>query len=145
VEDIDMNVSQKVGISLGVSLALTLLSPLGAAAEVTTGAALFREHCGHCHSLEAGVNKIGPSLHNVIGRQAAEMDDYDYSSVMKASGLMWTEDTLVKFISGPQAMIPCHQVFRKALVACMGTKMTFPGFQNEESSKAVVDYLKSLQ
>ncbi|CAK0771764.1 cytochrome c [Gammaproteobacteria bacterium] len=142
-----MNHSQKIGRYLGVALALAAAFPFVAVADnkVTTGAALYNKACVSCHSTEKGVNKIGPTLDKVIGRHAAAVPDYSYSSIIRSSALAWTEETLIKFLSGPQAMIPCHQIATKALVSCLGTKMTFPGFRSEASAAAVVAYLKSLQ
>jgi cytochrome c len=124
------------------------MSPLDVMAEVSAvraGEWLFNETCVQCHSTELGVTKIGPSLYNVVDQPAATDPKYSYSSVMRASGLTWTEETLIKFLSGPQAMIPCHQVVRKSFFSCRGIKMTFSGFEHSSSSKAIVAYLKSLK
>jgi len=39
--------------------------------------------CAACHSLEQGVNNVGPSLHGVFGRKAGELPDYRYSPALK--------------------------------------------------------------
>ncbi len=49
------------------------------------GKAIFQHTCQNCHSIEIGVNKVGPSLWNVVGRQAAKVPDFIYSESMKAN------------------------------------------------------------
>ena len=41
----------------------------------TKGKQIFNK-CMVCHSIQAGVNKIGPSLHGVVGRKAGTLADY---------------------------------------------------------------------
>jgi len=41
------------------------------------GAQVFNQ-CKICHSLEAGKNLVGPSLHSVIGRKAGSVPGYAY-------------------------------------------------------------------
>ena len=47
-----------------------------ARASATRGA-VFNQ-CKICHSLEAGKNLVGPSLHGVIGRKAGSVPGYAY-------------------------------------------------------------------
>jgi cytochrome c len=63
-----------------------------------------------CHSLDK--NEIGPRHRNVFGSKAGSVPDYDYSAALKASGIVWNETTLDKWLTDPQAFVP-------------GTKMTF--------------------
>ncbi|PMX56167.1 cytochrome c family protein, partial [Pseudomonas sp. FW305-33] len=48
--------------------------------------------CKTCHAIEAGVNKIGPSLHGVVGRKAGSIPGFTYSTANKNSGITWTEE-----------------------------------------------------
>ena len=77
------------------------------------GATLFK-NCQVCHSIKPGENKIGPSLHGVVGRPAGSIAGYTYSSANKNSGITWTPQELFVYLKNPQAKV--H-----------GTKMTFPG------------------
>lgn len=43
--------------------------------------------CKVCHAMEEGKTGIGPSLHKVIGRAAAAVPGFVYSSGMKSSGI----------------------------------------------------------
>jgi cytochrome c len=96
------------------------------------GAELFKSRCGICHSPEAGTNKIGPSLFNVVGRPAGSIEDYPYSDANRRSGIVWDLAALDRYLTAPQAMVP-------------GTKMTFPGIKNDEQRAAVIAYLNTLR
>jgi cytochrome c len=71
--------------------------------------ARFQE-CAACHRLEAGANEVGPSLHGVFMRKAGELQDFRYSPAMKRSGIIWTAETLDKYIADPQALIPANRM-----------------------------------
>jgi cytochrome c len=68
------------------------------------------EECIACHSVEAGVNGIGPSLHGVFDRKAGELADFRYSPALRRSGLAWTPQTLDSFIADPQKMVPANRM-----------------------------------
>jgi cytochrome c len=84
--------------------------------------------CMSCHSVEAGKNMIGPSLHGVVGRQAASLPGYAYSPALKGAGLTWNAATLDTWIAGPMKLVP-------------GTKMTYAGMADPAKRKALIDWL----
>ena len=84
--------------------------------------------CMTCHSVEAGRNMLGPSLHGVVGRKAASVPGYSYSAALKASGLTWDEGTLDKWLAGPAKLVP-------------GNKMVFFGQPDAAKRKQVIDYM----
>ncbi len=86
--------------------ALTLLcAPMAAqAADAERGAALYEQRCAACHSLDA--NRIGPAHRGVVGRKAGGVAGFAYSPAVKASDLVWTEDSLDRWLTDPQAVIP---------------------------------------
>ena len=91
---------------------LLMLLPAGAArasGDAARGQARFQD-CAACHKLEAGANNVGPSLHGIFARKAGEIADFRYSPAMKRSGIVWTPETLEKFISDPQAMVPANRM-----------------------------------
>ena len=58
---------------LSGAVVLLLLAPVAQAqgvGDAQRGAQVFAQ-CKVCHSLEAGKNMVGPSLHGLIGRKAA--------------------------------------------------------------------------
>ena len=87
--------------------------------------------CQTCHAIDVGVNKIGPSLHAVVGRKAGTIAGYAYSAANKGSGITWTEEKLFQYLEAPQHVVP-------------GTKMTFAGWPSDPQKRAdVIAYLKS--
>jgi cytochrome c len=93
------------------ALFMTLL-PAGVAcadADAARGEAKFQD-CAACHKLEAGANNVGPSLHGVFNRKAGELADFRYSPAIKRSGIVWTPETLDKFIADPQAVVPANRM-----------------------------------
>lgn len=87
--------------------------------------------CQTCHAIDAGVNKIGPSLHAVVGRAAGKEPGYTYTVANRDSGITWTEDKLFQYLENPQRVVP-------------GTKMTFAGWPTDPQKRAdVIAYLKT--
>ena len=86
--------------------------------------------CKVCHTIEAGVNKIGPSLHAIIGRHSGEIPGFAYSPANKNSGITWSEEELYTYLEAPQKVIP-------------GTKMAFAGLKKPQDRADVIAYLKA--
>ncbi len=91
------------------------------------GKAIFNR-CMVCHSIDKGVNHIGPSLHGVVGRPAGSIANFSYSAANKKSGITWTQQKIYDYLKNPQAMVP-------------GTKMTFAGLPKPQDRADVVSYL----
>lgn len=85
--------------------------------------------CSACHSLDAGKNLMGPSLHGIVGRKAGAVGGYQYSKPMATVGLTWDEATLDKFLAAPAAAVP-------------GTKMLV-NVANAQDRADVIAYLKT--
>ena len=86
--------------------------------------------CKVCHTIDPGVNKIGPSLHAIIGRHSGEIPGFAYSPANKNSGIVWSEEELFKYLEAPQKVVP-------------GTKMAFAGLSKPQDRADVIAYLKS--
>jgi cytochrome c len=68
------------------------------------------EECATCHTLERGVNNVGPSLFGLFERKAGEIADFRYSPALKRSGITWTPQTLDNFIADPQKQVPANRM-----------------------------------
>ena len=68
------------------------------------------EECAGCHSLEAGKNILGPSLHGIFERGAAEVQGFMYSPALKRSKIRWTPQTLDAYIADPQKAVPANRM-----------------------------------
>lgn len=67
------------------------------------GKQLFEKRCTGCHSLDK--NKEGPRLRGVYGRKAGTVADFSYSDELKASQIMWDEQSLDRWLINPDAMV----------------------------------------
>ena len=94
-----------------VAAALLIVLPGAGAwsADAAEGKALYRQ-CKRCHQVGGGAeHRIGPHLNDVFGRAAGSLEDFRYSSAMKAAGsggLVWSDATLDAFLSDPRALVP---------------------------------------
>lgn len=96
-------------VTMASLMTLFLVAAARADGDAARGEARFQE-CAACHKLEAGANEVGPSLHGVFMRKAGELQDFRYSPAMKRSGIIWTAETLDKYIADPQALIPANRM-----------------------------------
>jgi cytochrome c len=88
--------------------------------------------CQACHSFEkGGPNKVGPDLWDVVERQKAHHQGYDYSAALKEKGGSWTYADLDGFLENPKAYVK-------------GTKMGFAGIASPQDRANVIAYLRSL-
>ena len=106
-----------------------------AAGDPVAGKALFNSlGCASCHAIGPGARAgFGPQLNGVIGRVAGSTVDYQsrYSAAMKKSGIVWSEQSLTKFLNSPNDLVP-------------GTNMRFWGLSNETKLANLLAYLKTF-
>ena len=107
------------------------LNALFAMADIAHGEKVFKK-CKACHSVKDGENKIGPTLHKIVGRASASISGFEYSDGLKALGITWDEASLDKWIKKPRAMVK-------------GTKMIFPGLKKADKRADLIEYLKTLK
>jgi cytochrome c len=88
-------------ISLVAASSLSVPSPAQARAD---GKALFEKRCGGCHALDR--DKEGPRLGGVYGRTAGSVESFQYSDALKKSGIKWTEETLDKWLTNTEQLVP---------------------------------------
>jgi cytochrome c len=118
---------------LAVVFVATFFASQSQAQDAAAGEKVFTK-CKACHVADEDKNKIGPSLHGVIGRTAGTHPDFKYSEAMVAagtSGVKWDEPTLASYLHDPKGMVK-------------GTKMAFPGLKKDEDVANVIAYLKQF-
>ena len=99
-------------------------------ADLEKGEKIFKK-CAACHSIEKGApNKIGPNLHNVVGRKKASSVGFQYSEAMKNKGGSWDIASINQFITKPKNFVT-------------GTKMGFAGLPKDKDRANVIAYLIS--
>lgn len=101
------------------------------AIKVEAGEKLFAAECRRCHATDATHDSYGPPLENVIGRAAGSYPDYDYSTALSASGIVWTEPALRAWIEDNKGFMP-------------GTKMRHVGITDPTVQNFILAYLRSI-
>ena len=74
------------------------------APDTEAGQAIFASQCSGCHALDK--TREGPPLAGVIGRKAGSIGGYPYSPALAQSGIVWSEETLEKWLAGPRQFVP---------------------------------------
>jgi cytochrome c len=97
--------------------------------DVAGGAKVFKQ-CASCHTVAAGQNRVGPSLHKLIGRKAGTVPGFKYSKANLSSGINWTEQELFNYLENPRARIK-------------GTTMAFVGLKDPKQRADVIAYIQA--
>ncbi|HYZ25361.1 MAG TPA: c-type cytochrome [Geminicoccaceae bacterium] len=124
--------------------AATIVLPLAAALALLSDAALaqnevspdearlaFNNHCRTCHVTKEGDNRLGPSLHNIVGREAGSAPGFGYSPAMQNADFAWDEERLDRFIENPEAVVPGNNM------------KPFSGIAAAEERAKIVAHLKA--
>lgn len=101
-----------------------------ASADPAAGQTAFRP-CAACHSVAAGENKTGPSLHGVVGRHPGIEPGFSYSAGFADLNDGWTPEELQQFIESPRGYDP-------------NTKMTYAGMRSVTDRANLIAYLATL-
>ena len=116
--------------------AVLLAMAMTAALDVTPAAALpegdatrgkmIYERCQACHSLQR--NRSGPKHCGLLGRKAGSLDGYSYSRALKDSGIVWSRETLDRFLENPFEAVP-------------GTRMGYAGVKEPQARADLIAVL----
>lgn len=99
----------------------------GFTADAAAGETVFLQ-CSACHVVDEGVNRIGPSMYGIVGREAGTVEGYSYSEANANSGITWSPEKLFQYLEDPQRVIP-------------GTKMAFAGLKDGQDRANIIAYL----
>jgi cytochrome c len=109
---------------LSVALAAMFAAP-AVAADAEAGARVFRTQCGACHVVEAGKNRVGPSM-------AGTVEGFRYSAANKSANITWTPEVLEKYLANPKEVVP-------------GTTMAYVGLRNATQRADLIAYMETLK
>lgn len=107
-------------------------APAPAATPADRGKRQFNE-CAVCHTVKAGEgHRVGPNLHDVLGRTAGTIEGFAFSRAMQDSGVIWTDETLSAYLENPQGFMP-------------GNRMAYAGLKDPNKRADVIAYIQSLK
>lgn len=85
--------------------------------------------CLACHALAQ--DRVGPRHCGLLGRRAGSVAGFDYSPAMMAAGIVWSEETLDRFLADPLVMVP-------------GSTMTYAGIPDGRDRADLIAYLRQV-
>ena len=97
--------------------------------DAAAGKSVFAQ-CRTCHVTDPGMNRVGPSLAGIVGREAGSVAGFNYTEANAESGITWTEEKLFQYFENPQRIIP-------------KTKMIFAGIPDAQKRADLIAYLKN--
>lgn len=116
-------------LALGFVLSASVVG-VASAQDAAAGEKVFAK-CKACHVIDAPTNRVGPSLHGVIGRTAGTVEGFKYSESMiqhGKDGLVWTNETIDQYLADPKGFVPKN-------------KMAYPGLKKPEDRANVIAYI----
>ena len=120
------------GAAVFAAAAIAFAAPaMAVEGDPAAGETVFKK-CATCHVLEAGKNKVGPSLAGVVGRQPGTVEGFKYSKAMMdfGQGKVWDDALLSSYLQNPKEVVK-------------GTKMAFAGLKTEQEIADVIAYVKT--
>jgi cytochrome c len=119
----------RAGRRFAAAAAATLVAmfPLIAAGGNPVRGEAIYERCAACHSLDR--NRTGPKHCGLFGRRAGSLPDFEYSPAMRASGFVWNERTLDRFLAAPTKVVP-------------GTSMGYAGIDDPRERADLIAWLR---
>lgn len=88
--------------------------------------------CQTCHAIEPGANRLGPTLHGVVGRHSGSISGFNYSQANRSAGITWTPEKLFQYLENPRRVVP-------------GTTMAFAGIGDPQRRADLIAYLATLR
>ena len=82
--------------------------------------------CLACHALER--DRVGPRHCGLLGRRAGSVPNFNYSPAMRRSDIVWTPETLDRFLADPLKTVP-------------GTTMGYAGVKDAGERRDLIAWL----
>jgi cytochrome c len=99
-----------------------------AAGDPAAGQRVFNQ-CRACHMVgENARHTVGPQLNGLFGRQAGEIEGYNFSNAFDDIDKVWDEENFAVYIRNPREVTP-------------GTRMVFAGIRNDQQIADLTAYL----
>jgi cytochrome c len=119
--------------SVVAGLALLAGSLVNAQGDPAAGQVVFDQKCASCHSVASDLTHglLGPNVVGVVGRTAGTIAGWDFSTALKDSKVIWTEESLNKWLTDSTAFVPRAEMDLKV--------------PNRIEREDVISYLKSLK
>ena len=102
--------------------------PAWAAPDAARGEQIY-VRCQACHAL--AYDRVGPHHCGLFGRIAGSVPEFNYSSAMKNSKIVWNDKTLDRFLMKPLKMVP-------------GSTMTYDGVPDAKERADLIAYLRHV-
>lgn len=122
---------RRLTLTIATALAFAPFAANAQSGDAAAGQRVFNQ-CRACHTIDAGGrNGVGPNLHGVVDRRAAQREGFRYSANMRTlaeGGLTWDAATLARYLTNPKDVVP------------QGS-MSFVGLRNPTQVADVIAYL----
>lgn len=107
---------------------------VSAPASAADGKKVFNK-CKACHAVEAGKQKVGPSLAGIYGKQAGTVEGFKRYKGLKEADWAWNTETLDAYLTDPRK-------YTKEKTGKAGSMVL--KLRKAEERAAVIEYLKTL-
>jgi cytochrome c len=114
------------GLVVGVAVNVAAAAGRPPQGDPAAGAAIY-DRCVACHAL--AYDRTGPRHCGLLGRRAGSVQGFAYSPAMKDSSIVWTGETLDRFLANPWKAVP-------------GTAMGYAGVADAKERADLIAYLE---
>ncbi len=112
--------------ALGVILFVASPQATAAEGDPARGRAIY-DRCIACHALDR--DRVGPRHCGLFGRRAGTVPNFQYSEAMRRSGIVWSDETLDRFLADPLKTVP-------------GTTMGYAGIKKADERRDLIAWLQ---
>ncbi len=123
-------------LAFGLLLSTALFANTAlAAGDAENGKKLFKK-CKACHSVEAGKQKVGPSLAGIVGQDAGKVAGFKKYKGLKGADWKWDEAALDGWLGNPKKWLKAKNGKKSGMVFKL---------KKEKDRADMIAYLKTLK